>query len=69
MEYTFQPVGCSNEMLYFGSEMTLWNSGNSLIVIDSTTPGANVVWDFSGLDHWSSDRPDLHRTVVDPPGK
>jgi hypothetical protein len=61
-----QPVLNSNEMLPFGSEMTLWPSGNSWVVIDTTIQGANAVWDFSALDHWTSNNPDLHLTVVDP---
>ncbi len=61
-----QPVLNSDEMLPFGSEMTLWNSGNSIVVIDTAIQGANAVWDFSALDHWESDRPDLHLNVVNP---
>ncbi|MGB3869102.1 MAG: T9SS type A sorting domain-containing protein [Flavobacteriales bacterium] len=61
-----QPVLYSNEMLPFGSVMHLWPSGNDNIVIDTTIQGANAVWDFSALDHWTQNNPDLQVTVVDP---
>lgn len=61
-----QPVLNSNEMLPFGSVMNLWPTGNSWVTIDTTVQGANVVWDYSALDHWTQNNPDLHISVVDP---
>lgn len=61
-----QPVLNSNEMLPFGSVMNLWPAGNPGIVIDTALQGANAVWDFSALSHWTGNNPDMQITVVDP---
>lgn len=58
-----QPQLTSDEMLPFGSFMEFYYADNYAI-IDTSIQGADVTWDFSGLDDIAGE--DLTVTIVDP---
>lgn len=59
-----QPVLTSDEMLPYGSSLS-FRYVSDLSVIDTTIQGANVEWDFSGIESlYNSD--DLFLEIVDP---